>query len=123
MRTWGRAKRKALGIPPQPRSIFGRIHDEGSVGAAIRGAAPDPPEVMLDIALTVSRARQQAIEDGDLKLQDSEIMFIHFVCHGSPKTKAKQLNLGMSAYYRSLDRLRAIIGPYITRMEEARDRA
>ena len=117
LRTWGRARRKILGIPPQPRSIFGRIQDEGSVGAAIRGEAPDPPEVMLAVALLVARAIRQALDDHALPYHSHEVLQAQYVYRGPPRVKAIRLGISPNLYYQRLNVARAAIAPYISRFD------
>lgn len=123
LRQWGRAKRKLMGIPPQPRSIFGRIQDEGSVGAAIRGEPPDPPEVMLNIALIVARAIRQAIDDHALPYHPYEVLTAHYVLRGPTQRKAERLNITRAVFYQRLNMARAILGPYIMRLSRDADAA
>lgn len=117
LRVWGAAKRKILGIPPQPRSIFGRIHDEGAVGAAIRGQAPDPPEVMLHTALLVGRALRTALDDHTMPYHCHEVLTAHYVYRGPPSVKAIRLGVTPRVYYSRLDQARTILKPYLSALE------
>ena len=117
LRAWGAAKRKILGIPNQPRSIFGRISEEGSVGAAIRGKTPDPPEVLLHTALIVARAIRTAIDDHTLPYHAHETLTAHYVYRGPPRIKAVRLGIKPKVYYERLNQAKGILAPYITRLE------
>jgi hypothetical protein len=117
-REWGICKKRILAIPPQPRSIFGRIASEGSVGAAIRGQAPAPPEVMLGIGLLVSRAIRTAIDEHALPYEQHEILHAHHVYYGPPRVKAKRMKIPLKTYYQLLTAAHNTVEPYIVRLSE-----
>lgn len=111
-KTWGRCKRKVLGVPPPPRSIMGRIADEGP-GASIRGPPPAPPEVMLGDGLAVAVAIILSIEDGSLKLDAHEALFTHYVTYGPDHVKARRINRWIGEYHRLLDEGRSAVAPHV----------
>ena len=119
LRQWGAAKRKLLGVPAQPRSIFGRISDEGSVGAAIRGQPPDDPEVMLSTALETARAIRTALNDHALRYQWHVCLVAQYVHWGKASTKAKRMSLALPEYYSSLNSARAVVSEYLTRIADS----
>jgi hypothetical protein len=111
-RSWGRAKARLNGVPPQPKSIMGRIATEGP-GAAIRGQAPEPLEVLLGPALMVSVAIQTAIRAHKLSDKQYEAVFLHFVCRGPVKMKAHQIRVSRQTYYERLNGGVNAIKPYL----------
>lgn len=111
LRSWGRAKRKLNGAPP-PKSIFGRISDEGNVGAAIRGKLPDPPEVMLKDALIIARAIRAAIDARTLNYDQNQALHMHYVAWGPISKKIKRLKLKRYEYFSLLNGAKAAVEPF-----------
>lgn len=114
---WGAAKRRVLGIPAQPSSVFGRFlaTEGGPAAAASRGERPDDPEVMLNNGLLVARAIRTALDEHVLTWHQHEILTAHYVYWGPPRVKAKRMRIPQAKYFSRLDSARATIAPYVTR--------
>lgn len=113
LRAWGEAKRRINGRQPPPKSIFGRIAEEGGAGAAIRGKAPPPPEVLLGVALEVGRAKRRATDSGKLSEKQNMILDLHYIVRAPVKVKAYRLGVKRSRYYELLSGARCVIRDHL----------
>ena len=118
-RSWGYARRKINGTPPQPKSIFGKFlaTEGGPVAAASRGQLPAPLEVMLDDALITARAIQLAKEKGDLNLRQYEVLYARYVMNGSRRKKIEAVGVSESYFYRVLGRSHTILSGWLAGCE------
>jgi hypothetical protein len=116
LKAWGIAKRRILGIwVQQPRSILGRMVEEGA-GAGIRGQESSHPEVMTGEPLLVARGIRMAIDDHTLRYEDNQCLFLHYVCYGKASAKARHLRIPLAVYFTRLNRAKSAIAPHIVAM-------
>lgn len=111
LKEWGAAKRKVLNgataiAPPLDghrchvsRSFFGRITDEGPVGAAIHTPAK-PLEVLRGRPLATGRAIRLALERRNLKERQYQVICAHYIFRGTARNKARFLKISESYYHR-----------------------
>lgn len=118
---WGQAKRK-INRATYPRSIFGRIAEEGAVGAAIRGRPPDPPEVLLGNALIVARALQICLQRGILREIHKDVLDIHYIGYGRSKDKADRLRITPNYYHKIKWLAKTALKPWILRCKTYQDK-
>lgn len=100
LKGWARAKRRLIfgqdGWPP--RSVLGKLIDEGVTGAAALKYVQHHPEVLTGEALTMNGLLQRLPEE--LRT----VIFAHYVVKLPAARKARVMGLSRDAYYKQLDK-------------------
>lgn len=100
LKEWARDKRRIEygneGWPP--RSVLGKLIEEGVTGAAALKFVQHHPEVLTGESLNVNRGVCKLPED--LRT----VLFAHYMVRGPVKHKAFTLGISRDAYYRQLDK-------------------
>lgn len=119
-RAWGRVRRQIDKGPfPQPKSMSGRVMEEGLMGAAIRGGSMDPLEVMVGDALDVSCAIVFAMmpgkrREGRMTDRQYRALYLHYVVRGYTQVeKAASMGVGPPRAYRLMVSAQHAIMPYL----------
>ena len=110
LKSWGYQKRRINGRQPQPKSIMGRIMEEGP-GAAIRGAGVEPLEVYLGDALEVACALRLGLSGGMLTQRHWNDAHDIYVSPEPVKRKCRRMCLSRQGYYNRMYALQvALVG-------------
>ena len=92
---WGYSMRRFESKLTQISGTLGRIHEEGPVGAAIRGHGDHLPDI--DLEPEVQKFHRAWL---DLDVRDRKILWIAFKEPGPAKKKYLKMELPKKTYYR-----------------------
>ena len=121
---WGYSKSALMtGECPGPKSLAGRIMDEGPAGAAIHTARQTDPEVLVGDALEVAVACQIAMHPIQptrqrLTAEQYEALFVYY-CFPDMTLKDKAVRMGCdeSAIRHRASRAHRKIAPFVGRRQ------
>jgi len=103
---------KAFGWPP--RTLLGRLVDEGPTGAGQVGFYQPMPESFQGTALDVSRALRRMAETHRFE-KPWIVAHAHYLFEGRARSKAQQIHITVPQYWRDLHTAHAFIA---ARLEE-----
>ncbi len=97
---------KAFGWPP--RTLLGRLVDEGPTGASSVGFYQPMPEGFTGTALDVARAVRRMAETRQFE-KPWVVIHAHYIFAGRARTKAQAIRITVPQYWRDLHTAHAFI--------------